>query len=153
VCSSDLERLKIARELGATHVINPASANLVQSIREITGIGVEYALNTTSSPAVVRQAVDSLAPAGRCGIVASAEDRSELPLDMSVLLQGREVFGIIQGDALSHVFIPQMIELYKQGRFPFDKMIRFYSLEQINEAVADSENGKTIKAVLRPQDR
>ena len=48
-----------------------------------------------------------------------------------------------------HVFIPRLIELYKQGRFPFDKLIKFYSLDQINQAAADSEAGGTLKPVLR----
>jgi aryl-alcohol dehydrogenase len=144
------ERLKIARELGATHTINPASADPVETIRKITGIGVEHILDTTGIPAVVRQAVESLAPAGRCGTVAVSSDGSDLSLSSGTMLQGREVFGIIQGDAVPHVFIPRLIELYKQGRFPFDKMIKFYSLDQINEAAHDSESGKTLKAVLRP---
>ena len=48
------------------------------------------------------------------------------------------------------IFIPQLIDLYKQGKFPFDRLIKFYSLEQINEAAEDSEKGITLKAVLKP---
>ncbi len=47
------------------------------------------------------------------------------------------------------LFIPKLVELYRQGRFPFDKLIRFYAFDQINEAVEDGEQGRTIKAVLR----
>jgi aryl-alcohol dehydrogenase len=144
------ERLRMARELGATHTINPSSTDTVGAIHEITGIGVEHILDTTGNPRVLRQAVESLAPAGRCGTVAASSDGSDLSLDLGTLLQGREVFGIIQGDAVPHDFIPRLIELYKQGRFPFDRMVSYYRLEQINEAAHDSETGKTLKAVLRP---
>jgi aryl-alcohol dehydrogenase len=36
-----------------------------------------------------------------------------------------------------------------QGRFPFDKLVKFYALDEINEAAADSEKGGTIKPILR----
>jgi aryl-alcohol dehydrogenase len=48
------------------------------------------------------------------------------------------------------MFIPQLIELYKQGRFPFDRLLKFYPMDKINEAAEDSEKGKTLKAVLKP---
>jgi aryl-alcohol dehydrogenase len=144
------ERLKMAREMGATHTVNPLSEDVTQRILEISGIGVEHILDTTGNTRVVRQAVESLAPAGRCGTVAPSSDGSDLSIDTGTLLQGREVFGIIQGDAVPQTFIPQLIELYKQGRFPFDKMVKFYDLEKINEAAGDSESGKTIKAIVRP---
>jgi aryl-alcohol dehydrogenase len=46
-------------------------------------------------------------------------------------------------------FIPQLIELYRQGRFPFDRLIKFYAFEDINMAIDDAAKGLTIKPVLR----
>ncbi len=143
------ERLKAALDFGATHVINPTDADPTQAIIEITHGGVEHALDTTGLGSVIRQAVESLAEGGRLGLIARAPGE-ELCLDIGTILRGRSVFGIIEGDAIPDIFIPQMIELYRQGRFPFDKMITFYRLDEINEAVRDSMSGKTIKAVLRP---
>ena len=57
---------------------------------------------------------------------------------------------IIQGDAIPQILIPQIVDLYLQGRFPIDRLIEYYPLEQINEAVTASEQGAVIKAVLRP---
>ena len=45
--------------------------------------------------------------------------------------------------------IPQLIELNAQGRSPFEKLTKFYSLDQINQAAKDSENGSTIKPIIR----
>ena len=53
------------------------------------------------------------------------------------------------GDSIPQIFIPQMIELYKQGRFPFDKLIKFYPIEAINKAAEDSCKGITVKPVLQ----
>lgn len=69
---------------------------------------------------------------------------------MNSIMFGRSPRGIIEGDSVPDVFIPRLVELYKQGRFPFDKLITFYKLEDINKAVEDTEQGKVIKAVLRP---
>jgi aryl-alcohol dehydrogenase len=50
---------------------------------------------------------------------------------------------------VANSFIPKLVDLYLQGRFPFDKLCRFYTLDQVNEAMADSERGLTIKPILR----
>jgi aryl-alcohol dehydrogenase len=59
------------------------------------------------------------------------------------------VRGIRQGESVSDTFIPQLIDLYMQGRFPFDRLIEFYPLHQINQAAEDTGNGTAIKPVLR----
>jgi aryl-alcohol dehydrogenase len=46
------------------------------------------------------------------------------------------------------LFIPQLIKLYQQGKFPFDRLIKFYKFKDINRAMKDSLSGKTIKPVL-----
>ena len=51
--------------------------------------------------------------------------------------------------AVPKVFIPQMIEYYRQGRFPVDRIMQFYDFEDINRAYEDSLSGKCIKAVVR----
>jgi len=56
----------------------------------------------------------------------------------------------VEGDSVPDIFIPQLIDLYKMGRFPFDRLIRFYPFEEINKAAQDSEKGLVLKAVLQP---
>lgn len=144
------DRLALARELGATHAVNAGSEDPRQKIVEITGEGVQYALECTGMPKVVRQAVDSLRLTGVCGVVGVAPLGTEFSLDMNGVLFGRTVRGIIEGDSVPDIFIPQLVDLWAQGRFPFDKLVRFYSLAQIEEAVHASEKGEVIKAILRP---
>jgi aryl-alcohol dehydrogenase len=143
-------RLRLARQFGATHAIDPNLQDPVQMIREITGLGVDYVLDTTGIPSLIAQAVESTTLAGKCGLIGLTSADAQISLAVGTILRGRCVFGIIEGDAVPDLFIPRLIELYKEGRFPFDKMITFYDLEKINEAALDSENGKTLKAVLRP---
>ncbi|WP_067449918.1 NAD(P)-dependent alcohol dehydrogenase [Actinomadura macra] len=147
-------RLDLARELGATHVLDGASgpdggADLASRVRAISsGEGVQYALDSTAVPEVVSAAVASLRTTGVCGLVGVGA--REYRLDASLLLMGRTVKGIIEGDAVPHTFIPKMIELWRQGRFPFDRLVTTYPLAQINQAEADARAGKVVKPVLLP---
>jgi aryl-alcohol dehydrogenase len=144
------ERLEKAKEFGATHVINSGSANPIEEIQKLTNGGIQYTLECTGIPQVFRQAVDSLMMGGTCGLIGVAPVGVEASLDMQTILDARTIRGVVEGDCNPDIFIPQLIELYKQGRFPFDRLIKFYSLDQINEAAEDSEKGKTLKAVLKP---
>jgi aryl-alcohol dehydrogenase len=143
------QRLQMAQELGATHIINGNETNPVDAILEITGTGVDYSIDTTGLPQILRQAVDSLTLLGVCGLIGGAPMGTEACFDMTKILTGRSVRGIIEGDSIPDLFIPQLIELYVQGRFPFDRLITYYSLDQINQAATDSEQGFVVKPVLR----
>ncbi|HJQ17109.1 MAG TPA: NAD(P)-dependent alcohol dehydrogenase [Allosphingosinicella sp.] len=145
------QRLALAQELGATHVVNGGSEDAVAAIQKITGgEGVQYSLEATGLPKVVRQAVDCLRLTGVCGIIGVAPLGTEVSLDMNGLLFGRTVRGIIEGDSVPDIFIPQLVELWRQGRFPFDKLIKKYPLSQIDAAAHASESGEVLKAVLIP---
>ncbi len=146
------ERLQLARELGATHTFNPRRDELPQAILGATDGGVDFALDSTAQPRVIRQAVESLAHGGTCGIVGAAALGTEVTLDvMHLMTAGRSLRGIVEGESNPDAFIPTLAALYEQGRFPFDKLVRFYPFENINEAVHDSETGKVVKAVVRMQ--
>jgi aryl-alcohol dehydrogenase len=142
-------RLELAKQFGATHTINSGKANAVEEIQKLTGGGIEYTLECTGIPKVLRQAVDSLMLGGTCGLIGAAPVGVEASLDMQTLLDARTVRGVIEGDCNPDLFIPQLLELYKQGKFPFDRLIKFYSFDQINEAAEDSEKGVTMKPVLK----
>jgi aryl-alcohol dehydrogenase len=121
----------------------------VEEVRGITGGGVDYSLDSTGVPAVFRQAVDALSPLGMCGIVGAPPLSTEASLDMNgVMIPGKTMRGFIEGDSVPDVFIPRLIELHAQGRFPFDRLVRFYELDEINRAAEDAERGDTIKPVL-----
>jgi aryl-alcohol dehydrogenase len=68
---------------------------------------------------------------------------------MNSILFGRGVRGIIEGDSVPQEFIPRLIALYRRGRFPFDKLITEFKFDDIQDAVAQSESGQVVKAVLR----
>lgn len=67
----------------------------------------------------------------------------------AVMAEGKSIIGVIEGDSIPRVFIPQLVACYKAGQFPFDRLIKFYEFEQINQAFDDSASGTTIKPVLK----
>ncbi|MCC2681282.1 MAG: NAD(P)-dependent alcohol dehydrogenase [Nitrosospira multiformis] len=144
-------RLELARELGATHIVNSRETDPVAAVREITGGGgAHYTLESSGRPAVLRQAIDALAARGICGIVGAPALGTEASFDVNgVMTAGKRIIGIIEGDSKPDLFIPALVELYTQGRFPFNKLVKFYTLDQINQAAEDSEKGVTIKPIIR----
>jgi aryl-alcohol dehydrogenase len=142
-------RLQLARELGATHAINNASGDVVDQIKQLTaGRGVDYSLDATAVPAVIRQAFDCLATPGVCAVLGLARHGTEVSFDINSLGNGRTVRGVTEGESVPKVFIPALIELWRQGRFPFDRLIRTYDFADINQAAADIASGETLKPVL-----
>ncbi|MHB0776644.1 NAD(P)-dependent alcohol dehydrogenase [Halomonas sp. WWR20] len=141
-------RLELASELGATHTLNGSEVDVVDEIKAITEGGALYAVETTGVPSVVRQSLQALCPLGQVAIVGVTP---EVTLDVhnDLMAEGKSMIGVIEGDAVPAVFIPQLIAYYKDGRFPFDKLVKFYDFDQINQAFEDSKNGETIKPILR----
>jgi aryl-alcohol dehydrogenase len=141
-------RLDLAQQLGATHVLVGSGGDVPRQLRKITEGGADYVLDTTGVPEVIRDGIDSLRTRGTIGLVG-AQSR-DLVLGPAALATGRNVRGILEGDAVPRRFLPQLIELWRQGRFPFDRLVRTYPLNEINTAERDAASGVTIKPVLLP---
>ncbi|MDY0975914.1 NAD(P)-dependent alcohol dehydrogenase [Massilia sp. CFBP9012] len=141
-------RLKLAQELGATHIIDASGVDVAAAIREIESRGVEFVLDTSGRASNLDAGVAALAPLGHFGFVAF-NAHSKAMVDASRFTVGQTLQGIIQGDAVSALLIPELIGLYRSGRFPFDRLITFYNFSEINQAFDDVAAGRVIKAVLR----
>lgn len=141
-------RLELAKALGATHVLSGKDVDVVTEIKKITDGGSHYAIETTGVPLVVKQSLNALRPLGTVAIVGITPEMS-IDVHNDLMAEGKSMIGVIEGDSIPRVFIPQLIAYYKAGQFPFDKLIKFYDFEDINQAFADSASGVTIKPVLR----
>ena len=124
------------------------SWNKISLIRRITGGGLNYAIDTSGVANFVRTGLHALAPNGVEAIVGITPPM-EIDMFGELMAEGKTIMGVIEGDANPKVFIPRMIEYYRQGRFPVDKLMKFYDFKDINQAFSDSHSGKAIKAVLR----
>jgi aryl-alcohol dehydrogenase len=143
-------RLKLARELGATHTINHTGrTDVVAEIRKLTGYGAKFSVETSALPAILREAIEVLMPLGTCVLLGSARKGTDASFEMPFLQDGRTVRGVVQGWSEPEVFLPKLVDLMMDGRFPVDRLMTFYDLADINRAAEDATNGKTIKPVLR----
>jgi aryl-alcohol dehydrogenase len=146
------ERRALAKELGATHTIDPIGGDLNELVREILPSGVEYAFDTTARADIVASAIDGLASRGAIGLVGVAADPATLLSTnmMAAISRGITIKGIAQGDSDPQTFIPELVGLFKAGRFPLDKLCTTYPLADINRAIDDQLAGRCVKPVLIP---
>ncbi|MCW2366030.1 aryl-alcohol dehydrogenase [Sphingobium sp. B7D2B] len=144
-------RLELARELGATDAIRSDGEDVAKQIRAVTGRGVDFTFNTTTVPAVHTMALECLAMNGTAGFVAAP--RGEwAPAMFLMLAGGKQLRGILGGDANPRTFLPMLIDYWRQGRFPFDRLIETYAFDEIGKAFHDCEAGTVIKPVLKVGD-
>lgn len=143
-------RLAMATELGATHTINSRTSDVSAEIKHITGgRGMDYSLDTTGIPAVLRQAAEILGIGGTVGLVGAPAPGTEVSFEVGAsLLKGWRFHTIVEGDSVPQVFIPQLIQLWQQGKFPLEKLTKTFAFSEINDAFEASASGEVIKPIL-----
>lgn len=138
--------LQLARELGATDTINrKKTEDLKASVRSLTENGVDFAIDTSGNEGMIRSLLNSLTYTGTIAIAGGGFQLCMGSFDLGA----RTIKGVSEGDSNPKGFIPKLLEAYRQGKFPVDRLIRRYPFEDINKASADSREGKCIKAVLQ----
>lgn len=142
-------RLDMALEMGATDVINAKEVeNITGEIQKITGgSGVNFMVETTGKTVVANQAIDALAPGGEGGMIAP--DYTAWTVEnMFFKFFKKTIHPIVMGEAAPQITIPKMLKLSQMDLFPFERLLKFYKFEDINQAIADSKSGAVIKPVL-----
>jgi aryl-alcohol dehydrogenase len=145
-------RRALALDLGATHVIDPATApDLNAAVRAILPQGADYALDTTGVASLLQGAVACLGAMGTLAMVGIAPPGTPMPGElMSAITLGLTIMGVIEGDSDPDVFIPELIDHYRAGRLPFDRLIKTFPLGMVNEAIEAQHRGECVKVVLIP---
>lgn len=134
-------RLKLALELGATHIINSRIADAGAVISKIIKSGVDYVLEITGNLQMLKLATEVIKKRGTAAFFTGDGVPDFVP-------RGVKALAVVEGDSVPQIFIPKLIKLYQSGKFPFDRLLKFYDFKDINGAMKDSLNGKTIKPVL-----
>lgn len=143
-------RRVLAQELGATDTIDPsAAADLAGTVRALLPQGVDFALDTTGRGEILSAAMAALGPKGVLGIVGIPPADAPIPGDLMTLFAlGQGVRGIIEGDSEPDSFLPELIEHWRAGRLPLEKLVDTFPLDRIEEAIAAQHRGDCVKAVL-----
>ena len=142
-------RLAMASDFGATHTVNSRTAKLVEEVARITGGTVDYAFDCTGVIAVIETIAQTVGMLGTLVLIGGAPAGASFSLDHLTTLWGKRVMGVLGGGGRSGQLIPALVELHQQGRFPFDRLVKYYEMDQIEQALEDSKSGKVIKPILR----
>ncbi|MFD0272953.1 NAD(P)-dependent alcohol dehydrogenase [Kitasatospora sp. NPDC127111] len=143
-------RLALARELGATDVVDAGAEDPVAAVTALSGgRGADHALESSGSVRALRQAVAALAVGGTCGVVGAPAAGSEVALDVPELLaRAPRIVGVNQGASVPEQFLPALVGLFRAGRLPVDRLVRTYPFAAIEEAAEAARSGEVVKPVL-----
>ena len=143
-------RLELAKELGATHIINSRQTGAVAEIKRITEGGTHYSVEASGMASVTLQALACLRRKGTAVLLSvTGPEEISLPLEALIMNPSVTLTGLCEGASDPQTFIPELVRYYKEGRLPVDKLNKFYDFKDIEKAFKDSHDGITIKPILR----
>ena len=129
-------KLETAMDFGATHVVNARTHDLVEGVRELTnGEGVDFSFEAIGSPRAMTQAFDSVRRGGTATVVGIAPTGSETSVNAGELVYMEKTLrGSYYGSTRPQADMPRLLQLFKAGKLPIDRMIsRRYPLDRVNE--------------------
>jgi aryl-alcohol dehydrogenase len=121
----------------------------VEAVAAITGSTVDYAFDCTGVIPVIETLAETVGMLGTLVLVGGAPAGARFSVDHLRTLWGKRIIGVLGGGGRSGQLIPALVELYEQGRFPFDRLVKSYELGQVEQALADSASGEVVKPILR----
>jgi len=143
-------RLDLARDFGATDVIDAGTGEPVDAIHRLVPGGVDGAIEASGAKKALTDAFMSTKPTGTTVVVGAAPIGTQYEIDSVSLLAGRSIRGCTMGLANPRVMIPQLVSMWEQGLLPIGKMSKTFKLNDIESALAASADGSVVKPVLIP---
>ena len=141
------ERRALATRFGATATIDPADADVVPALMDLTGGGPTAALDTTAQPEVIGAALFALRACGALALVGLGALTAELPVGL-IMAKGLRVRGVVEGDSDPHAFIPRLAELWHDGDLPLDELVTTFDFDSFGEAWTAAKAGTAVKPVV-----
>ena len=145
-------RLELAKRLGATHTIDTSgkSTDLVTKVLQITsGRGVHVSLDTSGFQSLARQSWSFVRNHGKILQVGLAQPGDVWDVSMADHMNsGKQIIGVVQGDAVPQEYALRMIAWYRQGRLPLHEIVKFYPVAQFQQALDEMRAGSVIKPIL-----
>lgn len=146
------EKLQLARELGATHVINPLRDNTHDIIKNLTSNkGVDFCFESAGSAKTIELGFDIVRRGGgKCIFASHPAAHEKIALDPFELICGKQIFGTWGGDSIPDQDINNFDHYYQKKILPLEKLIsKQYDLGNINQAILDLKNKKIARALIR----
>ena len=143
------EKLELARELGATHVVQAAD-DVVSAVRELTGGGADKAIETVGSARVLADAYAATRRGGTTVTVGLPHPEQMLSIPaVSLVAEERTLKGSYLGSSVPKRDIPRFIEMYRAGRLPVDRLLTHrLSLDELNEGFDRLAAGQGVRQAV-----
>ena len=142
-------KLQLATKLGATDLVNPNDGDPVAQIMELTGGGVDHAIECLGLKKTVEQSFEMLKGGGTATIVGMVPFGEKIELHGADFLRERKIQGSSMGSNRFRTDMPRLIELYQQGRLHLDDWIsNKINIEEINEGFTAMKEGKAIRTLI-----
>lgn len=147
----DEDKLKRAREHGATHTVNSSKVDPVEAIKELTGgFGADLVIDAVGIPPTFKQAFEARDLAGRVVLVGVPAPGTtwNIPLD-EVFGRGGSIKSAWYGDTLPSRDFPEFVDQYLLGRLDLDGFVsERIRLEDVNEAFETMKTGRVLRSVV-----
>lgn len=144
-------KLEMARGLGATHLVNASKEDPVTKIAAECGGGVDYSFEAIGKTEVMAQAFHSVyaRPGGMTIVLGLAPIGTTFPIEAWRFMREVVITGCTVGSIRPRVDIPHYVDLVMAGKLPLEKLVSaHYTLDQINDAIQDTLDGKIIRGVI-----
>jgi aryl-alcohol dehydrogenase len=138
-------RRKLALELGADIALDPMAENFADRLAQVGGL--DYVVDTSGQPAVISAGFDALRKRGALALIGGPATPT-FEFGSYALLDGRSVRGLTMGESVPQQFVPMLIDHWRKGRFPVDRIVSTYPLADIDKAISAMRNHEIIKPVL-----
>lgn len=146
------EKLAFGRRFGATHTVNAREVDAVRAIQELTGGGVDYAIDAIGLPQTQEQILRAARPGysglnrgGTALLVGITPPGVQARLDTSLFIGNRSFTRTSGGDCRPERDFPLFVRWYREGKLKLNDLVTHrYTLDQINTAVDDLEHGRIL---------
>lgn len=143
-------KLNLAKQFGATDVVNASDGDPVAQVIEMTGGGVQYSFEAVGVKQTVEQSFAMLKRGGTATAIGMIQIGVQVEFPgFQFFLQEKKMQGSFMGSNRFRVDMPNYVEFYMQGKLKLDDMIsQTIKLEQINEAFEELKTGETARSVI-----
>jgi alcohol dehydrogenase len=144
-------KLQIAKELGASHVVNASKDDAVEAIREITHGGADYTIEVVGSEKVLEQAYNASCRGGMTVTVGLPHPSKKFSIPaVSLVADEKTVKGSYMGSAVPPRDLPKFISMYQAGLLPVNKLLSStIDLEDINAAFDILDSGEAVRQLVQ----
>ncbi|HET6795189.1 MAG TPA: Zn-dependent alcohol dehydrogenase [Acidimicrobiales bacterium] len=142
-------KLELARQFGATDLVDASEGDPVARVQELTGGGVHHAFEAIGLAQTAAQAFAMARRGGSATIIGMIPLGEQVTLPGAQFLSGKRIQGSVMGSNRFRVDMPRYVELYMQGRLKLDELISArIELGKINDAFAAMKAGSVARSVI-----